>query len=197
MTAAKSSNPRPQGQCVTIWLRLRTRVRFRVPPSRDKWPKRWTLGQNRGHLFGLRSGIESFSVQFPGKFMPSRHVRRRRRLWFRNRWWRLGLLRPTDGAVVLLPLPEGLQREAHVANQSQMRNLLSGTVFWGCEPVLRQSGCLNNILGRDVKRLGIFFRFRLLLRWPSHDFGHAFTVAENRCQCCALCRSKSRTSASW
>ena len=30
--AAKSLNPRPQGQGVTIWLGLRTRVRFRVPP---------------------------------------------------------------------------------------------------------------------------------------------------------------------
>lgn len=62
--SAKSSNPRPQGQGFAIWLGLRTRVQFRVPPSRDKWPKRWTLGQNRGHLFGLRSGSELFSVQF-------------------------------------------------------------------------------------------------------------------------------------
>lgn len=29
---AKSSNPRPQGPCVTIWVGKRTRVRFRVPP---------------------------------------------------------------------------------------------------------------------------------------------------------------------
>ena len=177
---AKSLNPRPQGQGVTIWLGLRTRVQFRIPPSRDKWSKRWTLGQNRGHLFGLRSGIESFSVQFPGKFMPSRHVRRLRRFWVRNRWWRLGLLRPTDGAVVLLPLPEGLQREAHVANQSQMRDLLSGTVFRGCEPVFRQSSCLNHILGGDAERPGIFLCLRLVLRRPSHDFGHALIVAENR-----------------
>jgi len=28
----KSSNPRPQGQGVTIWLGERTRVRFRFPP---------------------------------------------------------------------------------------------------------------------------------------------------------------------
>lgn len=30
--AAKSLNPRPQGQGITIWLGLQTRVRFRVPP---------------------------------------------------------------------------------------------------------------------------------------------------------------------
>ena len=29
---AKSSNPRPQGQGITIWFGLRTRVRFRAPP---------------------------------------------------------------------------------------------------------------------------------------------------------------------
>ncbi|UEC00060.1 hypothetical protein [Burkholderia vietnamiensis] len=33
--AAKSSNPRPQGERVTIWLGLRTRVRFRIPPPTD------------------------------------------------------------------------------------------------------------------------------------------------------------------
>jgi len=116
-----SSNPRPQGQGVTICLGLRTRVRFRVPPSRDKWPKPWTLGQNRGHLFGLRSGIELFSVQFPGEFMPSWHARWRCRLWLRI-WLSgcFGLRRPTDSAVVLLPFPEGLQREADAANQGQM-----------------------------------------------------------------------------
>ncbi len=32
--SAKSLNPRPQGQCVTIWMGKRTRVRFRVPPPR-------------------------------------------------------------------------------------------------------------------------------------------------------------------
>ena len=31
-----------------------------------------------------------------------------------------------------------------------------------------------------MNRPGIFFRFRLFLRRPSHDFGHAFTVTENR-----------------
>ena len=81
--------------------------------------------------------------------------------------------------MVLLPFPEGLQREADAANQGQMWNLLPGTVFRGCEPVFGQSGRLNHILGRDVERPGIFFRFRLFLR-PSHDFGHAFTVTKNR-----------------
>ena len=32
--SAKSLNPRPQGQGVTIWLGKRTRVRFRVPPPK-------------------------------------------------------------------------------------------------------------------------------------------------------------------
>ena len=36
--AAKSLNPRPQGQGITIWLGLRTRVRFRVPPPIPKIP---------------------------------------------------------------------------------------------------------------------------------------------------------------
>src|SRR6218665_4218557 len=40
--SAKSSNPRPQGQGVTIWLGERTRVRFRVPPPLFKKPT--TLG---------------------------------------------------------------------------------------------------------------------------------------------------------
>ena len=40
---AKSSNPRPQGQGVTIWLGLRTRVRFRVPPPILK-PQLITVG---------------------------------------------------------------------------------------------------------------------------------------------------------
>lgn len=31
--STKPSNPRPQGQGVTIWLGKWTRVRFRVPPS--------------------------------------------------------------------------------------------------------------------------------------------------------------------
>jgi hypothetical protein len=39
---AKSSNPRPQGRGVTIWIGLRTRVRFRVPPPLSKKPT--TLG---------------------------------------------------------------------------------------------------------------------------------------------------------
>ena len=34
--AAKSSNPRPQGQGVTILLGERTRVRFRVPPPNEQ-----------------------------------------------------------------------------------------------------------------------------------------------------------------
>lgn len=61
-----------------------------------------------------------------------------------------------------------------------MWNLLPGTVFRGCEPVFGQSGRLDHILGRDVERPGIFFRFRLFLRRPSHKFGHAFTVTKNR-----------------
>ncbi len=36
--SAKSSNPRPQGQGVTIWFRKRTRVRFRVPPPFTQIP---------------------------------------------------------------------------------------------------------------------------------------------------------------
>ena len=36
--SAKSSNPRPQGQGVTIWLELQTRVQFRVPPPFTKNP---------------------------------------------------------------------------------------------------------------------------------------------------------------
>ena len=35
---AKSSNPRPQGQGVTIWLGKRTRARFRAPPPIPKIP---------------------------------------------------------------------------------------------------------------------------------------------------------------
>lgn len=35
---AKSSNPRPQGQGVTIWFGSRKRVRFRVPPPLFKKP---------------------------------------------------------------------------------------------------------------------------------------------------------------
>ena len=41
--AAKSLNPRPQGQGVTIWLGLRTRVRFRVPPPIMK-PQPFSVG---------------------------------------------------------------------------------------------------------------------------------------------------------
>ena len=68
---AKSSNPRPQGQGVTIAFGLRTRVRFRVPPSRDKWPKRWTFGKKQGHLFRLRCGIEPRCVLLPDDFVPA------------------------------------------------------------------------------------------------------------------------------
>ena len=38
-----SSNPRPQGQCVTIWLGKRTRVQFRFPPPILK-PQPFSVG---------------------------------------------------------------------------------------------------------------------------------------------------------
>ena len=121
----KSSNPRPQGQGVTIWLGLRTRVRFRVPPSRDKWPKRWTLGQNKGHLFRLPNGIAPFSILLPHKLMPARHMTRddRFRLWLDDlRHW---FLYTTSNAVRQFPLQDGLQRKTQVPDQQQMWDALA------------------------------------------------------------------------
>ena len=61
--AAKSLNPRPQGQGVTIWLGLRTRVRFRIPPpfTKTKAAKEYHLaaffiGKSGNYTAGVDKG---------------------------------------------------------------------------------------------------------------------------------------------
>ena len=110
---------------VTIYVGARTRVRFRVPPSRDKWPKRWTLGQKRGHLFRLPNGIAPFSILLPHEFMPARHTTRgvRFRLWFDD--LHHSFRYATPNAVRQFPLQDGIHRKTQVPDQQQMWDALA------------------------------------------------------------------------
>lgn len=93
--------------------------------SRDKWPKRWTLGQNKGHLFRLPNGIAPFSILLPHKLMPARHMTRddRFRLWLDD--LRHRFLYTTSNAVRQFPLQDGLQRKTQVPDQQQMWDALA------------------------------------------------------------------------
>lgn len=58
--------------------------------------------------------------------------------------------------------------------------MVPATVSWGRGPVFRRSGCLSDILGRNVERPGILLRFKLFLLRPGLDLGHAVTDTANR-----------------
>ena len=161
-----------------------TRVRFRVPPSRDKWPKRWTLGQKRGHLFRLPNGLAPFSVLLSHEFMPARHTTRGVRFRLRFDDLHHSFRYATPNAVRQFPLQDGIHRKTQVPDQQQMWDALALSLDSVSEQVRRQAGRLDDLLGTDVLQFGLggIGRFRVAFGlWRmSHSAWDTLTISKDR-----------------
>lgn len=133
-------------------LRFRTfnsrLVRGSTPPSRDKWPKRWTFGQKQGHLFRLRRGIEPISVLLPDQLVPA--LGRCGRFSWGIGFFDNGSRCIARHAVGHLPVQGRLQLKTQVADQHQMRNLFAFAFGAILKNVNGQRRRFSNVLGSEV-----------------------------------------------